>query len=43
MEQQTYDFASYTSFRETVNDLTESLEQLREYMLSHRFVDALRD
>ncbi len=34
MEQQTYDFASYTSFRETVNDLTESLEQLREYAAS---------
>lgn len=34
MEQQTYDFASYTSFRETVNDLTESLEQLKEYAAS---------
>ncbi|WP_432650266.1 dynamin family protein [Huintestinicola sp.] len=34
MEQQTYDFASYTSFRETVNDLTESLEQLKEYATS---------
>lgn len=34
MEQQTYDFASYTSFRETVNDLTDSLEQLKEYATS---------
>lgn len=34
MEQQTYDFASYSSFRETVNDLTESLEQLKEYAAS---------
>ncbi|MGN0638538.1 MAG: dynamin family protein [Huintestinicola sp.] len=34
MEQQTYDFASYTSFRETVNDLTDSLEQLKEYAAS---------
>jgi len=34
MEQQTYDFASYSSFRETVNDLIESLEQLKEYAAS---------
>ena len=34
MEQQTYDFASYSSFRETVNDLTDSLEQLKEYAAS---------
>ncbi|MGN1101019.1 MAG: dynamin family protein, partial [Huintestinicola sp.] len=34
MEQQTYDFASYTSFRETVNDLTDSLQQLKEYAAS---------
>ena len=28
---QTFDFASYSSFRETVNDLTETLGQIREY------------
>lgn len=34
MEQQTYDFASYASFRETVNDLTEALEELKGYAAS---------
>ena len=30
-ETQAYEFGSYASFRETVNDLTESLGQLKEY------------
>ena len=34
MEQQTYDFGSYASFRDTVNELIDSLEQLREYASS---------
>ena len=34
MEQQTYDFGSYASFRDTVNELIDSLEQLKEYASS---------
>ncbi len=35
MEQtQTYDFGSYASFRETVNEMSEYLEQLRDYAAS---------
>ena len=34
MDQTQFDFSSYSSFRETVNDLTEALGQLEEYARS---------
>ncbi|MBQ7990213.1 MAG: dynamin family protein [Oscillospiraceae bacterium] len=43
MEQtQTYEFSSYASFRETINDLTDSLAQLQEYASSLNLANTAR-
>ncbi|MBR4223742.1 MAG: dynamin family protein, partial [Oscillospiraceae bacterium] len=43
MEQtQNYEFSSYASFRETINDLTDSLAQLQEYASSLNLANTAR-